>query len=430
MEQTSEAAISNLLNRTSQIRQKHELVAELTGENFNVFRILGLQASENRTHSAFLRELLDPRGTHGMGDAFLKAFIRMLRSKISHVEALRMDQLIEELQIAAEVVTELHLGYKSEDLTKGGRVDLAIKLLASGWSIFIENKIYAGDQECQLLRYKNEDSNALLLYLTLDGDDASEYSTENPVSGDKLESGVDYFPISYGGQILTWLEDCAKEASSRPLVRETIVQYAHLIRYLTHQNSSNLMTQDITKMVLSGKEAFLAFKAIQHSDSEIKVAIIEVVNSQMRNLAAEFGFEFSSGLDAAGKKETGFNFTSPQWNAFGIDIGFMCHYPWLKDWCFGIGASADIIASSPIAPDLIVDLNRRFRVEFPSGNEPNECWIANSCWLDYSSWDDPDTLASIVFGSFVEDVRVIVRKILVICRDAGLPGDYRVLNVE
>lgn len=71
--------ISELLRQVSDIRKKHELIAEMTGERFNVFSILGLQTREVRTHSAFLRELLDPKGSHGLKDAFLKAFVQILK---------------------------------------------------------------------------------------------------------------------------------------------------------------------------------------------------------------------------------------------------------------------------------------------------------------------------------------------------------------
>ena len=45
------------------------------GDYFNVFNVLGLSSNETRTHSAFLAELLNPYGSHGMGDLFLKKFL-------------------------------------------------------------------------------------------------------------------------------------------------------------------------------------------------------------------------------------------------------------------------------------------------------------------------------------------------------------------
>ena len=41
---------------------------------FNVFEMLGIEKNEIR-HSAFLAWLLDPNGTHGLGDYFLRRFL-------------------------------------------------------------------------------------------------------------------------------------------------------------------------------------------------------------------------------------------------------------------------------------------------------------------------------------------------------------------
>lgn len=44
---------------------------------FNVFEILKLQSNENRTHSAFIAELLNPHGSHLIGTTFLKLFLEV-----------------------------------------------------------------------------------------------------------------------------------------------------------------------------------------------------------------------------------------------------------------------------------------------------------------------------------------------------------------
>lgn len=44
-------------------------------ECFNVFNTLGLRSEEVRLHSAFLAELLNPDGSHGMGNDFFRQFL-------------------------------------------------------------------------------------------------------------------------------------------------------------------------------------------------------------------------------------------------------------------------------------------------------------------------------------------------------------------
>jgi PD-(D/E)XK nuclease superfamily len=41
---------------------------------FNLFQLLRVTRNERWTHSAFLRELLDPEGCHGQGHLFLETF--------------------------------------------------------------------------------------------------------------------------------------------------------------------------------------------------------------------------------------------------------------------------------------------------------------------------------------------------------------------
>ena len=179
------------------------------GENFNVFQVLDLQTNETRLHSALIAELLNPHGSHGLGDTFLKAFIGMM--------PLDFDEFNTK---SAEVFVEFYIGEISKDGSEGGRIDIFIKD-NRGKAIIIENKVYAGDQDAQLLRYykfaeKTYDKAYRLLYLTLEGHEPSEFSTK----GEK-EEVKGYHCISYRHNIIPWLEECVQKAACFPLVRET-----------------------------------------------------------------------------------------------------------------------------------------------------------------------------------------------------------------
>ncbi len=142
---------------------------EKKGDFFNIFSILRAETDEVKTHSAFLAELLNPNGTHGQRDLFLKNFLK----KIAPNEDLITEN--------AEVNIEYSIGPISEDYKSGGRLDILIRLPKSNYIILIENKIDAGDQPYQLLRYnkyaKETKCKYKLLYLTKDGHDPSETST-------------------------------------------------------------------------------------------------------------------------------------------------------------------------------------------------------------------------------------------------------------
>ena len=71
-------SITEMLGQVSFLRRTQQKLALLSGENFNVFRVLGLESREVRMHSAFLGELLNPAGSHGLGATFLELFVELM----------------------------------------------------------------------------------------------------------------------------------------------------------------------------------------------------------------------------------------------------------------------------------------------------------------------------------------------------------------
>src|SRR5580658_3696483 len=78
----------NFLEQVKTLSRRYDKINQLTGENFNVFRILKLQASEVRLHSTFLAELLNPKGTHGHRDLFLKLFVELFQFKNNNFDSI------------------------------------------------------------------------------------------------------------------------------------------------------------------------------------------------------------------------------------------------------------------------------------------------------------------------------------------------------
>lgn len=229
----------SLLSDISKIRNKIDIERknkESRGELFNVFKILDLSTAEVRTHSAFIRELLDPHGAHGLKTAPLSAFLSIVEEVIS-------PKLFHIQTDCASVRVEESIGNITNDYNEGGRIDIIIE--AKGNAVIIENKIDAGDQYKQMVRYHNYgksrfNDNYVLLYLTKSGYKASDSST----CGDQetLVEGEDYYSISYKNHIVRWLNLCLSSAYDKPLVRETLVQYRNLILDLTNtMNTTDLI---------------------------------------------------------------------------------------------------------------------------------------------------------------------------------------------
>ena len=238
------------------------------GELFNVFNILGLESKEVRLHSSLLAELLKPNGMCGVGNAFQKAFLAILGLPENYI-------------VDGRVSVELSIGTTTD--TEGGRIDIIME--DGNHAIIIENKIYAQDQPAQLLRYTNFARNNYphgyrLLYLTLDGKEASDDSAQ----------GCPYQCISYKNEISKWLAECARISFDRPLVRETIRQYINLIKQLTNQSMGTLEDNKLVELVAS-PEHVAEYLMIINNQTAIENKIRLGFVTEIEKMARDMGYE-------------------------------------------------------------------------------------------------------------------------------------------
>jgi len=225
-------------------------------------------------HSVLLAELLKINGSHGLKDEFLKEFVKQVN--------------IEEFDYkSATVKVEVVIGNVTD--VNGGRIDIVI-VDKNGYAIILENKIYAGDQNAQLIRYDNyakvhHFGKYTILYLTLDGHEASNVS-----AGDAIQ----YTPISYAVDILSWLETCLSIAVRLPLVRETINQYITLIKQLTNQDMNAINKEEVLNTILSNPANIDSAFSIASNISALKDRIIsDYFNLQLNEIANELKLELT-----------------------------------------------------------------------------------------------------------------------------------------
>ena len=182
----NEHRLKSLLEITKEIIYQNEELRKAKKEDFNIFEILKVERYEEHTHSAFIAELLKPDGSHLLGNVFLLRFLESIQFE--------GDFNTEDYEVKIEqYIGAVNRG--TEDLNfvdaSGGRIDIFLKD-NRGNCICIENKIYAGDQKFQLLRYSNyQPDKSHLYYLALFGDEATEYSTNNT-----LRAGENYYTLS------------------------------------------------------------------------------------------------------------------------------------------------------------------------------------------------------------------------------------------
>lgn len=375
-------SVLNLLNEVSTICKSYDRLAEATGESFNLFSILRIENSEVIVHSRFIAELLNPNGLHKRGSIFLELFIKQNFS-----EDFEFDTL------SATIKLEYSIGKISKDYTEGGFIDILLKD-KKGKIIIIENKIWAGDQHNQLLRYRNAFPNSKIFYLTLFGDENIQAKKDK----------VKYKRISYSIDILTWLETCKKEAVDNPSLRESISQYIHLIKKLTGQNTYHKMNQELAQRIIKNKESFSAFESLQNLEYGI---FKEIMNSNIFPLLKEIEESNSLTLQLnevdflnETKEYQGFFFSHPTLDAYGFKIAFEFQTKSYRNMIFGLyKTNPQTNLSNENKKKILFLFNQMFDKCKPE--TPN--WLIHRPMFNHQNWLELSTLKSLQFGSEFQD---------------------------
>lgn len=372
--------IKNLLKEISHIVSNEKTQQEerrKRGENFNIFKVLGLSTSEVRLHSAFLAELLNPNGSHGMGDSFLKSFLGTVIPDFESVFETTSSEVIVEY-----VIDNISM----PDEEHGGRIDILIRN-NSHQAIIIENKIYAEDQPSQLRRYFNYakdegygDADFHLLYLTLDGHDASSDSLR-----DKYNDKVPYTTISYKEHILSWLKRCTEIAALQPLVRETIRQYIinleHLLNIMGETNKNTMIE------ILMREENLATALSIIDIGDQLKNNIRKLfIETKIKELAEKNGFwmTYEDGVCSLAKDKK-IRFEVKENDYYYYFISFEGRHAWQG---IEFNKKKDIFV-------CIEGLNQYWTGGKGAG------WPYGWAWLNNSDWNSPDSLLDMVTGEAI-----------------------------
>lgn len=268
------------------------------GENYNLFSILNIERYELK-HSALIANLLDPKGSHGCGDAFLRAFFEI---------ALKERAYPFEDCTHLHSYTEYYTGPIAGDT--GGRIDILVT--SSDYGLIIENKIYAGDQDKQLTRYDNYGKEIfgadgyLLVYLTLYGYDASKESTAT-----KSAEEVGYLRLSYAEDILRWLEQCVQLADNKPLVRESLNQYIRTIKQLTYQDMNQENIQKIIDLAVDHPEVVATLSS--NRDAIAQGIRKKYIFAELKKYADQKGWLYDDSESSYNEEEPKIRFRKEGW---------------------------------------------------------------------------------------------------------------------
>jgi len=384
--------IKSLLSQVHTIGEAYRVVEKNTGENFNLFWILGMETAEVKTHSRFLAEMLDPKGSHAQGGKFLELFVEYANSIKGDMgdSPFFLDSKIELNVENSKVKIEKYIGRKTDE--EGGRIDICI---TDGQTLIcIENKIYAREQDKQMLRYDNFAKGYRerhLFFLTL-------WGNESHTVGEKGKA----YAISYKKHIIQWLELCKKEAVDLPILRETIGQYINLIKKLTHQTTNKKMEEDIQGLILrNSKEASIISNNYNKAILSISNQIIQSVKRKIEErIRVEEEWEICNFDEVISEKNRGLIWVKPK--------------EFNKDWVIGIEDFNPLFRNTNFHKRIFIGVraedSRRNYFELINDDLKEQNYGG---WNDYKlisdfndlevSLDNPDLLSKISDDRYLEE---------------------------
>ena len=357
------------------------------GELFNIFDVLNLATAEVQTHSSFLAELLDPQGSHGLGHFPLECLLSILDKY--HSLSFNISN--------ANVRKEIRIGQIDKDYDTGGQIDL---LIDDGENaIIIENKIYAGDQKKQLLRYfryakdQRRYKDFVLLYLTLDGHEPDPVSIKADKDKPSIESGKDFHCISYKEDVKALLEACMVKAFDKPLVRETLIQYKNLINELTHNSMDHMNKEELLASMFAHADSVA--EIINYRDAYVDKAVKESFIPQVESIVNKYHFVAPDFTSFFSKKQyCGIDLLKEDWKRFKIRIE-----------CDGTNWRNIFLG-------VVLQGGKKGKVErFSCLEKGNDSWIGGWKYLEPRNLDH-NAVPSILNGSYQKQIDDLISSIL------------------
>ena len=286
--------------------------------DYNIFTLFHNFSDEVNLHSNFIASLLDPNGDHYKGDLFLKLFL----------ETCGIDDFSIDTSRATVFKEFKHIDIYISDGKK---------------HIILENKVYAKDQPTQIARYIKaikkegaEDEDIYVLYLHPD----RELPKENSLGGYKLNqdntklekdgSSINFKVISYGKEILEWIDKCKNEVSNITDLNVFLSQYKDVIEmiYDRYKRIDEMNNEDLIEIFKDN------YRAVSDIVSNYEQTRRKIINDFFQNISdslkdiykEEKGFEISQPnniITDYGKNCQPIKITQKRWELFDFAIEFM-----------------------------------------------------------------------------------------------------------
>lgn len=280
----------NIFEEIKKFKLKQQKQKQRGLNDYNLLTTVLKPHDEVRLHSRMIGSLLNPDGLHYQDTLFLEKFLEIIDLK--------------DFELNPNNIT-VGIEYHDIDLyiTDGSK------------HIIIENKIWAEDQPCQIIKYINiikEENNLTIddsvipkvediyvLYLTQRNKEMSEdhvlydegYITFDTHLIDKLDEcskksntkllvpnglknyQAKYKKMNYENDIFNWLNMCIKEVENITNLNEAIKQYIHVVMMLNNNYEGAVMT--LENEILKEKNNYELAQEIENSLPKLRDKTID-----------------------------------------------------------------------------------------------------------------------------------------------------------
>ena len=393
----SERKVANLLSQVhmnvSVVRQAKQRFANELAPDFRIFDYF---RTDEGSLSRCLATLLDPQGSHGQQQVFLKAYLRRMPEKIKNGMESK----------SAKVTLEY-------PTTEGRRIDILIE--NSGGIIGIENKPWAADQDRQLTDYADHlskvagDRSWILIFFS---NRAPSSSSLPEFRREELEGRGQFMMMTYH-ELNEWLDECAGQSRSLK-VRVFIEELEKFIRSDINGEVEMSESEEIVKIVMESSERLESAFLIAGSLSDMKRRMLLNLEAQLKNECEKRGLivgwkpEYMSG-----QRYSGFTIYCHKSERFGVCFEF--ERGGFDDLIWGVSRDPKSTEIDDFKKDTIIN---KMECYFGPG-KTNENWFwwvyaGNNEQLgqEYQNWSsNPKPWIEILDGSLAVKIVELAEKV-------------------
>lgn len=226
---------------------------------FNPIKVMGMERMEIR-HSSILCWLLDPQESHGLGDAFLKAFL---------TEAFRGHEL-EQTPSALDI---LQCDLSDAELrTEWRNIDILILSPRNGWVFVVENKFHSRQHSDQLKRYLELATETFISHGSFSSVRGIFLTLWDEPPNDNRYAHIRYDSICViVGQVLT--------ARAQPLSQDVsafILHYLQIIREAVQMDEERLKLEKLARELYREHRKVLDFIVDNGKSTDFSIAVEKV----------------------------------------------------------------------------------------------------------------------------------------------------------